>query len=291
MYDILTEQPYTPIPFNQKLTNYDLEPSSNSTRNKGTLFQKQKQRQKEKEKIYNIQDTNGNQVKLKTYNVFPIPTEITSKNLEKIKASKTDISCWWCCHSFDVYPVSMPLKYNDKTGVFKVKGCFCSFNCAKTYGITTQKNIDIGLFCLLHKMLCGTIKTISKAPPKEILQKFGGPISIEDYRQSFDTVRTYKFNTFPMVFIPSQVEEHEITKMIKSSIETINTNKTKKVIVNMERVNKAITRNTVMKNKKLADNNVNTLGKMMGIVSVPRANASTSVGTSKPNVIDYSEFE
>ena len=49
-------------------------------------------------------------------------------NSDKEWPQSIDINCWWCRHSFDTQPVSLPEKLIDS--VFHLQGCFCSFNCA-----------------------------------------------------------------------------------------------------------------------------------------------------------------
>eukprot|EP00899_Mesostigma_viride_P009138 jgi/Mesvir1/18225/Mv09504-RA.1 len=44
----------------------------------------------------------------------------------------TDVACWWCCHKFACTPCPLPVAYKEEKG-FLVKGCFCSFSCAKAY--------------------------------------------------------------------------------------------------------------------------------------------------------------
>jgi hypothetical protein len=53
--------------------------------------------------------------------------------------NKTDVNCWWCCHSFDSIPIGLPVDYGKNYGnkdnirKFRVKGVFCSFACMIAY--------------------------------------------------------------------------------------------------------------------------------------------------------------
>src|SRR4029079_16243870 len=99
---------------------------------------------------YPSQNAQGDQINIKIYDKIKcIPTEMHKKNLEKIKAIKVNIACWWCCHTFDTYPIPAPLKYDTKKEVFKVIGCFCSFSCSRAYVYSPKTyyyNREQGLF-------------------------------------------------------------------------------------------------------------------------------------------------
>ncbi len=127
--------------------------------------------------------------------------------------TKTDVSCWWCCHQFDTMPLGLPFHYNGT--VFKVKGCFCSFNCMLAYSDNKVSGDTLYLIHYLFRVL--TKKSfkvkIQKAPPREMLKLFGGPYSIEEFRNTFDTFDNTKFTTFskleyPMIALNVQIEEH-----------------------------------------------------------------------------------
>ena len=178
--------------------------------------------------IFNSINCNGKKINTVVKTCSTLPVEINLKNISELKSMKTDVSCWWCCYQFDVFPVCAPFKYDVKSKVFKVKGCFCSFNCAKAY-IDTDKMIrDKSLLNLLKKILTGEVSyNIKKALPKAILKKFGGPMGIQEYRESFNMLGKYTVNTYPMIYSPLQLEEKNEDIMIKKSIEKINLAKIK----------------------------------------------------------------
>jgi len=100
---------------------------------------------------------------------------------------KTDIQCWWCCHSFDTPPCFVPTKYDDLRDRFKITGNFCSWNCAKSYilddNLGVHRSSDIHNFTrMLLKM--GINYKIKMAPRKETLKCFGGILTIEEFRES-----------------------------------------------------------------------------------------------------------
>lgn len=123
----------------------------------------------------------------------------------KIIAEKTNIFCWWCCHQFDDFPVCAPVKYDTLKEIFKVKGCFCSFNCSKAY-MMNERNPSTYLTSCYTKRLLGYIPDVSPAPSRYVLKMFGGPLSIEEYRSTFTKMSSVSFNIYPMVYFPTQVE-------------------------------------------------------------------------------------
>ncbi len=158
----------------------------------------------------NCIDINNNLEKYKIHDIKLLPEYI---NTRKIISTYTDISCWWCCHKFNTYPICAPINYSSYTELFKVKGCFCSFNCAKSYmDKDTFLKKSIPLLPFLYKKLTGNnfIK-IKEAPNKEVLEMFGGHISIKDYRKSFNTLTTYETLTYPMISIGYTTIEKKYT--------------------------------------------------------------------------------
>lgn len=257
--DILSESnlvvgPYNKTNDNDNITFNKTIDINNTKLNKNII--------RNKKEVYKCTDKNGLPKTINTYNDTILPTELDSNNLEKIRCLKTTVACWWCCHSFDNYPVFLPISFNEKTDIFKVSGCFCSFNCVKAYSFSKKNIVSVNLLNLMYKLLTGKKYTfIKKAPDNHILQMFGGPISIEEYRQSFINLTTYNVNVFPMVFLPIQIEEHKVENMIKESINRISITK-KDISLSQKSVNSAVKR--LSTNKKSFDNS-NTLTNMMGI--------------------------
>jgi hypothetical protein len=126
-----------------------------------------------------------------------------NKKNEDTSTMKTDINCWHCCHNFTTTPVHLPTSY--RRGVYKYIGIFCSYNCCYTYAKNTN-NKDIYLLNYLFKSQTKNkgkiLDYITPAPPKETLKIFGGPLSIEEFRNN----NTYfTINTFPMVYVQNML--------------------------------------------------------------------------------------
>ena len=100
--------------------------------------------------------------------------------------TETSVYCWWCCHPFNCIPCSIPEKVENNT--FIVHGIFCSPECAAAYlfndrNHSSSKDIWIRypLLNLLYKDIYKG-KKIEQAFSREVLQIFGGPLTINEFR-------------------------------------------------------------------------------------------------------------
>tara|TARA_Y100000389_G_scaffold190678_1_gene215782 strand:+ start:14439 stop:15485 length:1047 start_codon:yes stop_codon:yes gene_type:complete len=174
---------------------------------------------------------------------------------------KTNISCWWCCHTFDTRPIALPQSYSDNT--FKVSGCFCSFNCAHAYNRSLKDPHTWERESLLKYMkrliFPGEKDEIIAAPKKEILEAFGGTISIEQYRKQLDVIeQQYRLVIPPMISIVPQVEELQVQPQLKYT----NTKAKANVPLDLKEVAKAINN---LKSKRKPPN-INSLQVTMGLI-------------------------
>jgi hypothetical protein len=103
-------------------------------------------------------------------------------SLEKSKKwpKTTNIWCWWCCHPFEGTPVPCPVNYDEVRNRFEVKGIFCSWSCSSAYSVNHYKSLA---HVYLLKRRLGHTEKIRVAPPKICLENFGGPMSIEKFRE------------------------------------------------------------------------------------------------------------
>ena len=99
--------------------------------------------------------------------------------------------CWNCCHSFDnvISKCSIPLKYENN--VFSTIGSFCSYPCVARYIIESKENVfdKLSLLNLYVNMKYNKTSSIIPAPPRLYLTKFGGNMSIEEYRGDQETLK------------------------------------------------------------------------------------------------------
>ena len=102
---------------------------------------------------------------------------------------KTEIACFWCCHSFTSSPVAIPSHILNE--IWHMYGNFCSAECATAY--LFKERIDAAVqwerYALLNSLYVedneakpGDPLGIRPAPPREVLRMFGGSMDISEYR-------------------------------------------------------------------------------------------------------------
>jgi hypothetical protein len=126
----------------------------------------------------------------------------------------TNICCWWCTYNFDSLPCFLPEKFtNNKYYVF---GVFCSFSCMFAYNEDMndfRKQTRNSLIKKLYKDIFGFDCNIKHAGPREILEKFGGIVKIEAFRDSKSICnKIHKINIPPTIPLLSYYEESILDK-------------------------------------------------------------------------------
>lgn len=103
--------------------------------------------------------------------------------------NKTDIFCFWCCHSFDNMPCVIPS--DIKEGIWNVYGNFCAPECAVAYLFNERldSNVQWERYAMLNSLYRKDIEVqggattgIRSAPKREVLRIFGGSIDIREFR-------------------------------------------------------------------------------------------------------------
>ena len=99
--------------------------------------------------------------------------------------------CWNCCHSYDTQCHTLPLNYDNN--IFHMYGVFCSYECVARYIFDTYINHDLwdkySLLNLYYNISRNTKNnTVKLAPNKLYLKKFGGHLTIDEYRTHSTTI-------------------------------------------------------------------------------------------------------
>jgi hypothetical protein len=126
--------------------------------------------------------------------VVPVPVQTISSKPHKLLTcysvktgetfkppQKTDICCFWCTHSFEETPYFIPVK--EESGVYHIYGNFCSSECALSFVLKESLDTHVRWerVSLLHRMY-KVPGRIYPAPPRESLERFGGPFSYEQFK-------------------------------------------------------------------------------------------------------------
>ena len=97
--------------------------------------------------------------------------------------TQSDAACFWCCHGFTHRPVVLPIR--DTGDYLLVTGNFCCPECAGAYLFDMRQDAhtrweQLALLYRVYGEACNGV--IHPAPPRSILQLFGGSLSIQEYR-------------------------------------------------------------------------------------------------------------
>jgi hypothetical protein len=157
--------------------------------------------------------TTMNESKIKQINL----NLISIKDNKPLIIEKTNIVCWWCTYEFDNIPFFLPDKYEK--GTFYVFGCFCSCNCALAYNIDMNdyrvmvRNVLINE---MYRQITNSKIAIPISPKRELLKKFGGILTIDEYRNNtFLLDKQYKMLFPPTIPLLLSITEYDNDKIGK----------------------------------------------------------------------------
>lgn len=102
---------------------------------------------------------------------------------------RSEICCWHCCHAFDTVPVPAVAGADDKRGILKAVGNFCSWACSKAWMLDQRMDRYTMYLRSLYKKAGGEGVTIPRAPPRNTLRAFGGTLTIEQFRGQIEQLR------------------------------------------------------------------------------------------------------
>lgn len=136
-------------------------------------------------------------------------------------------ACWNCTEPFDNSPVGIPTiamsdSYED---TYYLEGNFCSFNCAARYLFNTHSSADSQLFTIYEIMNfiyneindANEYEQIKLAPERICLKKFGGHLTIEEYRKNFMSKVIYEVFKSPLIPALYHIQENmDLTRLIRN---------------------------------------------------------------------------
>lgn len=155
-------------------------------------------------------DTSNSEVEPRAYEPSDFFSNEAGKVTADIPAYKRSV-CFWCCHDITNFSCGMPLNYNHVKGFFSIYGTFCSFQCASAYNFSVNcKSDKVWYINSLINMLAfryGHKEKIRPAPSRYLLEMFGGPMTIDEFRKvHIDYEKSHIINIPPMITINSTNE-------------------------------------------------------------------------------------
>ena len=146
---------------------------------------------------------------------------IHSTQRNEVIINKTNKRCWWDHHTFDCYPFFLVDQYHDD--IYYIFGCFCSISCALAYNVALDDykvSERYALTVQLFRSVTDYKDNVSVAYNWLSLEDYGGPLTIEQFRQNCITSNKDFIVSFPPVkYIPLNVNEKTIND---NSIKTDN---------------------------------------------------------------------
>jgi len=146
----------------------------------------------------------------------------------------TDTCCYYCTEKFQTVPIGIPMRYFK--GKFYCRDIFCSFNCAASYiffGYDFRFNFKkweyYSLLCLMASKIqkelgleCINSK-VKLAENRNLLIKFGGPLSISQFRKNFYVLDTqYSMLYPPLSCMYPQIEVANFVNVHRQKAQLLN---------------------------------------------------------------------
>lgn len=147
--------------------------------------------------------------KIEENNIKPYEKE-NLMNINKNDINTSEV-CWNCCHPFHNLIYGIPLKYVNK--VFYTYGDFCSLECAGRHAFDHLKDFDFSeihsLINLYNNILFNSTEKVELAPNRLLLKLFGGPHTIDEYRDNFKKKNVYDIKIPPIYPINHIIDTYE----------------------------------------------------------------------------------
>ncbi len=126
--------------------------------------------------------------------------------------AETDLACFWCCETFHGRPCVIPSAIQED--VWQVYGSFCTPQCGMAYLLSELLDTHTRWerIALLNRLYgAQTNGRVYPAPSRETLQRFGGPISADDFRGMCEQQRVrVDISLPPMVSILASMDTKPI---------------------------------------------------------------------------------
>lgn len=169
-------------------------------------------------------------------------------------------ACFWCCHTFAWTSFVVPISYDAYQNVYTGEGHFCSPECGLAHIYSDTRISDAirwnrhAMMGFLYGKLYTPEKQLSPAPPRTLLRMFGGPLSIDQYREYVVGTNDLVMSELPpiRVMFPSMNVQGPLrdvkkyvslsTDVIEKASESLRLKRSKPVHVNIPTLDMCMTR-------------------------------------------------
>ena len=146
----------------------------------------------------NIENIENIEKKVNNYNSYINSYYNKSVELNNIK-------CNWCLHDCEDDVVKIP--YNINNGVFNMYGTFCCPECAAAFNFNELDDEYMWeRYSLLNFLYNPNNEKYNIAPSRLVLDIFGGPLTIDEYRDIIKTKKNVNMIMPPLYILKPQVE-------------------------------------------------------------------------------------
>jgi hypothetical protein len=135
-------------------------------------------------------------------------------------------SCFWCTCGYETQPIHIPRAFVNKS--YQVYGSFCSPECAAGY--LMDERIDSSVRFERYHMLNhvygnanGVYQNVKPAPnPRYLLDKFGGNLTIQEYRSLFKSDKMLYMADKPLTRIMPEYHEESFESSSNNKVTPVN---------------------------------------------------------------------
>ena len=134
---------------------------------------------------------------------------------------KNIVKCNWCLHNCNNDVIKLP--YSITNDVFNMYGNFCCPECAAAFNFNELDDEYVWeRYSLLNYVYNNNSEKYNIAPSRLILDIFGGPLSIEEYRDIIQTKKNINVVYPPMYVLKPQIEISKTEEYIPLNLNRIN---------------------------------------------------------------------
>jgi hypothetical protein len=180
-------------------------------------------------KHFNEIDCDGLNQKINDHHLSDKKIHVILANFKnKNWPSSSPYACWNCTEHFNHPPVGIPTIAMSDTyeDTYYMEGNFCSFPCAARHLFDTRSQADAQLFTIFEIMNfiynevndSEDYEKIKVAPERICLKKFGGHLTLEEYRKNHLTNISYEVFKTPLIPALYHIQENmDINKLIRNA--------------------------------------------------------------------------